>query len=74
MYGWLGGHGFMWVFNMIIWFGIIAFVVYILFNTAKSTKDNKDLSPEEIIKLRYAKGEITRSEYEEMISKIGENR
>ena len=69
------GFGFMGVFGwliMMLFFGLfIWFIVWIINNTSLNNSTNNSLNsknktPLEIIKERYAKGEITKKEYEDM--------
>ncbi len=63
--------GGMW-FNNIFWLVIIGVVVWLIVNSRNSSHNkssaNKNFSqtPIEILKLRYAKGEITKEEFEIM--------
>ena len=56
------GGGFMWIF----WILIIVFIVYVIkAGMGNSTDDNNsNESPLEILKKRYARGEIDEQEYE----------
>ena len=74
MMGW-GGFGFgwlFWIFMLLFWalviLGVIALVRY-LGNSGKAPKDHKTAL--EILKERYAKGEITKKEFEEMKKDVG---
>lgn len=71
--GW--GHGFGLLFGpftFLFWVGIITGTVYLL----KSLHKNKRLpaavsiKPLDILKERYARGEITESEYDQIMSKL----
>lgn len=63
-------YGFYWVW--IINILLISGVVYLFYTMNKNEPDNqsKDQSPLEILKKRYAKGEITTQEFEEMKKKL----
>ena len=66
MYGWDGNGGFgmffMFIFWVLIVLGIIALVRY-FGGAGPTTRDNK--TPVDILKERYAKGEIDKKEFEE---------
>jgi putative membrane protein len=66
-YGMMGfGMGFGWVFMLLFW-GVVIWLVYTLINAAQTkTQENKQDNAVEILKKRYAKGEITKKQYEEM--------
>lgn len=56
-----GMHGGFMGFMMIFWLVIIAAVVYFLFKKYNSTSNNNDAL--ELLRLKFAKGEITEEEY-----------
>lgn len=60
--GWIG-----WVF-MVLWWAIIIIALVSLIRWAVKFKKyhGKEMSPMEIIKERYARGEITKKEFEDM--------
>lgn len=67
-YGMMGfGMGFGWIFMVLFW-GALIWLVVTLVNQSQShtNRGRKDESATEILKKRYAKGEITKKEYEEM--------
>jgi putative membrane protein len=65
----MGGGWFMWIFLLII----IGVVVYMLMNAnATKRKDLEDSeTPLDILKRRYANGDITQEEYEEKKRNLG---
>ncbi len=56
------GMGFGSLFMVLFWAGIM----YILYSLLKRSKEDLSESPEEILKKRYAKGEIAKKEFEDM--------
>lgn len=65
-YGWGMGMGFGWLFMLAFWILIIAGVVYLVKLVAGGEKRTAGETPLDILKKRYAKGEVTREEYEKM--------
>ncbi|OGW27790.1 MAG: hypothetical protein A2X59_05450 [Nitrospirae bacterium GWC2_42_7] len=64
-YGW--GMGFGWLIMIIFWGLVILGIAYIVKSLAGGVKkEEKDTTPVEILKKRYAKGEITKDEFEKM--------
>lgn len=63
------GFGFAGVFLMILfWVGVIWLIYWIV---QQSRPKRKSRSPSEILKARYARGEITKKQYEEMKRQLG---
>ncbi len=66
-YGWEWMMGFGWFFMIIFWALVIIGVLYltkIIFGSGK--KGGTEEAPLDIIRKRYAKGEITKEEFERM--------
>ena len=64
-YGMMGfGMGFGFIFMLIFW-GLIIWFIVALVNSSQSNKKD-DLDSLTILKRRYAKGEITKKEFESM--------
>lgn len=64
-YGW--GMGFGWIWMIIFWALVIVGVVYIVQVATRSGRNHdKHEAPLEILKKRYAKGEISKEEFEKM--------
>jgi putative membrane protein len=64
-----GGMGFWMIFNMIFWLliivGIIFLIIWAVNKTREVEKKPKEESALDILKNRYAGGEINREEFEE---------
>lgn len=64
-YGW--GMGFGWIYMIIFWALVILGIVYVVKLASRGPKGaDKEESALDILKKRYAKGEITKEEYERM--------
>lgn len=64
-YGW--GMGFGWIFMILFWILVILGIVFLvrLVSGAQKNKQSPE-SPIDILKKRYAKGEITKDEFQKM--------
>lgn len=64
-YGWSMGLG--WVWMVIFWGLVIAGIVYVVHSiTGRSTETYTNETPLDMLKRRYAKGDISKEEYREM--------
>ncbi len=68
---WFGGGsmGLMWLF----WLAVVAVVVFLVVRLAGSSRGSSDSmseSPETALKRRYARGEISREEYERILEDL----
>ncbi len=79
MWGW-GGHGgyaypFLWFgagFRLLVFAALVVGIVYLVRFLVRSGRGRRDdESPLEILKKRYARGEITKEHYEEMKRDVG---
>ncbi len=60
------GFGFGWIFMILFWALIILGIIYVVKQLLGSSKTSSGKeSPEEILKKRYAAGEISKDEYRE---------
>ena len=72
-YWWWHGFGFMWIFPLLF----LIVMILLLFRGVpgcfwrSSRRDDRRESPREILDRRYANGEITREQYEEMKRVLG---
>ena len=62
----MGRMGFGWLLMIIFWGLVILGVVYLVQLITKGKKTEKEEPPIDILKTRYAKGEITKEEFERM--------
>ncbi len=63
-YGW--GMGLGWIFMIIFWVLVILGIAFLVQATTRGRKGPEQETPLDILKRRYAKGEITREEFERM--------
>lgn len=75
-FGMMGGFGLIGVlFSLVILVGIVVLVVWAVRRLSTgSTNGNPDSSkqsPREIVQARYARGEITREQYQQMVNDLG---
>jgi putative membrane protein len=66
-----GGFGFGWIFMVLFWALVILGVIYLskhLFSSSKESVAKE--SAQDILKKRYAAGEITKEEYNDRLSVI----
>jgi len=64
-YGW--GMGFGWLFMIIFWVLVILGVVYVIKLVGeRARKEKREETALAILKKRYAKGEVTKEEFEKM--------
>lgn len=69
----MGGIGLIWM--LLFWVGLIALAIWLvslLFPAVRNTDESKNepVSAREILKARYARGEISKEEYQEMLQTI----
>ncbi len=81
MHMWDWGFGGGWIFMLFMWLIVIAVIVVVIVLVVNSTKQSQDRSPGthsehgravEKVKERYAKGEIDREEYKQMMEDLKE--
>ncbi len=59
------------LFNLLILVGIVVLIVWAVRRfTAGSDSGSRGQSPREIVQARYARGEITREQYQEMLKDL----
>jgi len=69
-FGWFGP-GFGWLFMILFWVLVIAGIVALIKWLASSSTQRGE-TPHEILKARYARGEIGKDEYERMRHELQE--
>ena len=66
--GWGMGWGFGWVFMLLFWaliiFGIVAVVRWLIGSSTGGTGSTREKTPLDLLKERYARGEIDQEEFE----------
>lgn len=62
-YGYMSGYGLGWISTLIFW-AVIVWIVYELIKYAKGRDDKKEDNAMRILRERYAKGEISKEEFE----------
>ena len=63
-------HGWMWLWWVLVLLVIVAVAIWLL-RAARSASDRpRDQSPEQILKQRFARGEIDEQEYEEKLKQL----
>jgi putative membrane protein len=66
-YGWGMGFGFGWIFMIVFWALVIVGIVYFVKTISGSAKkEDHGETALDILKKRYAKGEISREEFEKI--------
>jgi putative membrane protein len=66
-YGWGAGFGFGWLLMILFWALVILGIVYLVKGIAGSAKKGeKEETALDILKKRYAKGEIGKEEFDKM--------
>lgn len=58
------------VFNLLILVGIVLLVVWAVKRFTSSNSSSGGQTPKEILQSRYARGEITRDQYQQMLSDL----
>jgi len=69
-YGGMGYGGFGMIFMFLFWGLIIALVIMLIRQAGSKTNSSKDESPVNIVKQRYAKGEISKEEFDRLVSEL----
>ena len=67
----IGGFGFGWIFMILFWALVIIGIIYVVKGLAVSNKDSANVeTAENVLKRRYASGEINKEEYHDKMSVI----
>ena len=69
-YGGMGYGGFGMIFMFLFWGLIIALIVILIRQASSKSNSDKDQSPVNIVKQRYAKGEISKQEFDRLLSEL----
>jgi len=70
-FGWWG-MGLGMLLMIIFWAGLIALITWVIVKLVRSGQKQSSDSPLDIAKVRYAKGEITKKEFEKLKKDLGE--
>ena len=72
-YGMMGGFGWIgMIFNLVILIGIVVLIVWAVNRFSSSwNQSTKNQTPREILQARYARGEITREQYQQTMKDLG---
>jgi putative membrane protein len=72
-YGMWGGFGWIgMIFNIAILIGTVALIVWAVNRFSSGSHQSAgNQSPREILQARYARGEITREQYQQMLADLG---
>ena len=70
-WGWMGmGLGVL--FMIIIWAGFVALIVWVIVKLVRSGQKSSSETPLDVARTRYAKGEITKKEFEQLKKDLDE--
>jgi putative membrane protein len=67
--GMMGGFG--WLFMLAFWVGLILLIVWVVRSVVAASQTNGSSTARNILDQRYARGELTRKEYEQVKKDIG---
>jgi len=77
-YGWAGGGGFWMLGGLLLMIGVIVLVVWAVTRVSRDgpspTGDSSRPTPNEILRQRFARGEITEQEFEQAKKVLGPDR
>ena len=69
-YGTMGFGGFGMLFMVLFWGVIIALIVVLVRKVGTTSDSDKDNAPVDIIKQRYAKGGISKQEFDRLMTEL----
>ena len=69
-YGGMGYGGLGMIFMFLFWGLIIALIVILIRQASSKSNSDKDQSPVNIVKQRYAKGEISKQEFDRLLGEL----
>lgn len=74
-YGWLGWGGDHWIIGLLLLVGLVVLIVWVVTTISRSgraaTHDPSRPTPNEILRERFARGEITEEEFEKVRKVLG---